>query len=59
MLRLFLFFILVCLALRFFGNLQDSIQRYTNCLGFMIVERMYDPEYSCRFRVNLSFGHSW
>jgi hypothetical protein len=25
----------------------------------MIIERMYDPEYSCRFRVNLSFGHSW
>jgi hypothetical protein len=25
----------------------------------MIIERMYDPEYSCRFRVDLSFGHSW
>ena len=59
MVRLFLFFVLVSLALRFFGNLQDSVQRYTNCLSFMIVERMYDPEYSCRFSIDLSFGHSW
>jgi hypothetical protein len=59
MLRLFLFFVLVSLALHFFSKLQDSIQRYTDCLGFMIIERMYDPEYSCRFSIDLSFSHSW
>jgi len=59
MLRLFLFLVLVSLALRFFDNFQDSVQRYTNCLRFMIVERMYDPEYSCRFSIGMSFGHSW
>ncbi len=59
MLRLFLFFVLISFALHFFGNLQDSVQRYTDCLSFMIVERMYDPEYSCRFSVDLSFGHIW
>jgi len=59
MIRLFLFFVLVSLALHLFGKLQDSVQRYTNCLSFMIIERMYDPEYICRFSVDLSFGHSW
>jgi hypothetical protein len=61
MLRLFLLLLLVCLSLRFIVDLQGSIQRYTHCLGAMLVERIYDPQYTCRFNVRFDFqiGHNW